>query len=227
MELGMPNYERLTSQHLLQTSLRHACPEKMERGTCRCEQSRRTYLIPRLDFIDTPNLPGLLRTRRPSPDPLPRMNSFGARAFGTSAYRSMTLRGSGFEAMLHQNGPDGGHWQLMVKRITDDIEKADPRIKVADIQGARAHKSSNDPKDPFPVITIGLLTTENSKDRIGSIHVHFDGTFKFFPSRKGDLGKYLEQIRKAGIPGFIDTIPEEIERETTNPATGQGKEPAQ
>ncbi|QSS49782.1 hypothetical protein I7I53_10231 [Histoplasma capsulatum var. duboisii H88] len=142
-----------------------------------------TYLIPRLDFVDTPNLPGL-RTRHPSPDPLPRMNAFGARAFCTSAYRSITLRGSGFEAMLHQNGPDGGHWQSMVKQITEDIEKADPRIKVADIQGGRAHKSSNDPKDPFPVITIGLLTTENSKDRIGSIHVHFDGTFKFFPSAR-------------------------------------------
>lgn len=83
-----------------------------------------TYLIPRLDFVDTPNLPDLFRTRRPSPDPLPRMNTLGARAFGTSAYRSMTFRGSGFEAILHQNGPDGGHWQSMVKRIADDIEKA-------------------------------------------------------------------------------------------------------
>ncbi|EER27199.1 hypothetical protein CPC735_025350 [Coccidioides posadasii C735 delta SOWgp] len=238
--IGMPNYERLCHSHLLQTGLRHACPERMERGTCRCEWSRRvrmvgfghksqsmTYLIPQLDFVDTPNLPDLFRTCHPSPDPLPRMNALGARAFSTSAYRSITFRGSGFEAMLHQNGPDGGHWQSMVKRITDDIEKADPRIKVADIQGGRAHKSSNDPKDPFPVITVGLLTTENSKDRIGSIHVHFDGTFKFFPSRKGDLGKYLEQIRKAGIPGFIDTIPEETEGETANSATGQGKELAQ
>lgn len=77
------------------------------------------------------------------------------------------------------------------------------------------------------MITVGLLTTENSKDRIGSIHVHFDGTFKFFPSRKGDFGKYMEQIRKAGIPGFIDTTPEETEAEAAKSATGQGKGPEQ
>lgn len=52
------------------------------------------------------------------------MNTLGTKAFSTSAYRSITFRGSGFEAMLHQNGLDGGHWQSMVMRITDDIEKA-------------------------------------------------------------------------------------------------------
>lgn len=55
---------------------------------------------------------------------------------------------------------------------------ADPRIITADIQGAMAHKSSKDKDDLQEVITVGLQT--KSGTRVGSVHLHVDGTWKFF-----------------------------------------------
>ncbi|PGH07919.1 hypothetical protein AJ79_06127 [Helicocarpus griseus UAMH5409] len=82
-----------------------------------------------------------------------------------------------------------------------EVEKADPRIKAANIQGSRAHPSSKDRDDKQDSITVGLET--HSGTRIGSLHIHLDGTFKFFPSRAGRQGGYDANIVRAGIKGFM------------------------
>lgn len=41
-----------------------------------------------------------------------------------------------------------------------------------------AHKSSKDKDDLQEVITVGLQT--KSGTRVGSVHLHVDGTWKFF-----------------------------------------------
>lgn len=56
-------------------------------------------------------------------------------------------------------------------------------------------------------VTLGLLTAAGT--RIGSVHIHLDGTFKFFASRAGRQGGYAANIVKAGIEGFIAEVDEE------------------
>ncbi|PWY95975.1 hypothetical protein BO94DRAFT_620324 [Aspergillus sclerotioniger CBS 115572] len=60
-----------------------------------------------------------------------------------------------------------------------------PRIVAADIQGAKAHISSKDTSDPEEVITVGLQTQGGL--RVGTLHIHLSGSFKFFASRAGYL----------------------------------------
>lgn len=50
---------------------------------------------------------------------------------------------------------------------------------------------------------MGLQT--DSGTRVGSIHVHLDGTWKFFASRAGKEGGFAANIHKANIPGYIPT----------------------
>lgn len=66
-----------------------------------------------------------------------------------------------------------------------------------------AHISSKDKDDPKEVITVGLQT--KSGTRVGSVHLHVDGTWKFFPSRAGREGGYAANIQKANLPGYIPT----------------------
>lgn len=68
-------------------------------------------------------------------------------------------------------------------------------------RGSKAHFSSKDRDDKQEVITVGLQT--NAGTRIGSLHVHLSGTFKFFPSRAGREGGYYKNIAQANIPGHI------------------------
>ncbi|PYH93056.1 hypothetical protein BO71DRAFT_328622 [Aspergillus ellipticus CBS 707.79] len=82
------------------------------------------------------------------------------------------------------------------------IAQKDPRITIANIQGARAHYSSKDRSDNEKVITVGLATASGT--RIGSVHVHMDGSSKFFPSRAGREGGYDTNIARARIEGHMD-----------------------
>ena len=52
------------------------------------------------------------------------------------------------------------------------------------------------------VITIGLATTAGMQ--IGSVHVHVNGTFKFFPSLAGRQGGYDANIARAQIEVHIN-----------------------
>lgn len=60
--------------------------------------------------------------------------------------------------------------------------------------------------------------------RIGSVHIHLDGTFKFFASRAGRIGGYAANIVKAGIEGFIGEVDEE-EATSTESASQKAKLP--
>lgn len=67
-------------------------------------------------------------------------------------------------------------WQKPVDAVLTTAEKADPRIKKAEIKGANPHKSHTDPSDPLDVISVRLLKETGS--RVDSIHIHQDGTSK-------------------------------------------------
>ncbi|KAK2810199.1 hypothetical protein FQN50_003169 [Emmonsiellopsis sp. PD_5] len=75
--------------------------------------------------------------------------------------------------------------------------------------GSYAHLSSKDRSDKQKVITVGLQT--HAGTRVGSLHVHIDGTFKFFPSRAGKDGGYGANIAAAAIPGYISCEDESAE----------------
>ncbi|KAL1979091.1 hypothetical protein VTN96DRAFT_7026 [Rasamsonia emersonii] len=124
--------------------------------------------------------------------------------------------------ILASNGPAGGAWEAATKKVCDAIEKADPRISMANIQGARAHLSSKDRSDRQLVITVGLAT--NSGTRVGSVHVHVDGTFKFFPSRAGREGGYEDNILRANIEGHIQNLGNEPSDEAIERSPARGNE---
>lgn len=91
--------------------------------------------------------------------------------------------------------------------------------------GGRAHQSHKDPSDKQDVVTVGLLTTKGTS--VGSIHVHLDGTWKYFPSRLGKQNGFAENIRKAGIMGFIAEKEEQAEAANDEAeGAGKGKKPA-
>ncbi|OGM44086.1 hypothetical protein ABOM_007278 [Aspergillus bombycis] len=85
--------------------------------------------------------------------------------------------------ILVSNGVTGAAWEQSARRVTDTIEKADPRITVARIEGARAHYSPKDKKDHEMVVTRGLATAAGMQ--VGSVQVHVNSTFQFFPSLAG------------------------------------------
>ncbi|GKZ93600.1 hypothetical protein AnigIFM59636_006675 [Aspergillus niger] len=112
--------------------------------------------------------------------------------------------------LISQNGGHGPEWEMAARIVTQAIEKADPRISVANIQA-----------DKQMVITIGLSTASGT--RVGSVHVHMDGSFKFFPSRIGKEGGYDANISRARIAGHINNPEEEIAPETKDEKQGGGK----
>ncbi|GKZ65069.1 hypothetical protein AnigIFM60653_007566 [Aspergillus niger] len=112
--------------------------------------------------------------------------------------------------LISQNGGNGPEWEMAARIVTQAIEKADPRISVANIQA-----------DKQMVITIGLSTASGT--RVGSVHVHMDGSFKFFPSRIGKEGGYDANISRARIAGHINNPEEEIAPETKDEKQGGGK----
>ncbi|GIK07237.1 hypothetical protein Aspvir_002895 [Aspergillus viridinutans] len=122
------------------------------------------------------------------------------RGFQSASKTLIRYAGASLEDLVASNGADGPEWSGSTNSICNAIEKADARITVADIQGSKAHPSSKDREDKQQVITVGLHT--NAGTRIGSLHVHQDGTFKFFPSRAGRQGGYADNIARANIPGY-------------------------
>ncbi|BCS05104.1 uncharacterized protein AKAW2_80905S [Aspergillus luchuensis] len=72
--------------------------------------------------------------------------------------------------------PNPSHATL-VDTYCSDQEKRDPRIKYASIEGTEFHTSHKDKTDPKKVLTIKFL--DESKRRVGTGHLHEDGTSKF------------------------------------------------
>ncbi|CEL05516.1 hypothetical protein ASPCAL06634 [Aspergillus calidoustus] len=58
----------------------------------------------------------------------------------------------------------------------------DPRIKYASIEGTELHKSHKDPTDTQKVISIRFF--DEDKKRVGTGHLHEDGTDKFRYKKK-------------------------------------------
>ncbi|GKZ23614.1 hypothetical protein AbraIFM66951_009889 [Aspergillus brasiliensis] len=123
------------------------------------------------------------------------------RSFQTSSAAAIQHIGAELSQLRSLNGPDGERWSVSTRTVCEAVERADPRITVADIQGAKAHLSSKDRSDPEQVITVGLKTQGGV--RVGTLHVHLSGSFKFFPSRAGREGGYDHNIAQANIPGYL------------------------
>ncbi|PYI11026.1 hypothetical protein BO78DRAFT_161085 [Aspergillus sclerotiicarbonarius CBS 121057] len=123
------------------------------------------------------------------------------RAFQTSSAAYIRHIGASLDQVTNINGPDGLDWSKTTQNVCDAVEKADNRIVIADIQGAKAHVSSKDRTDLEQVITVGLQTDAGL--RVGTLHIHLNGSFKFFASRAGREGGYGTKIAQAGIPGYI------------------------
>ncbi|GLA41061.1 hypothetical protein AnigIFM63309_008905 [Aspergillus niger] len=123
------------------------------------------------------------------------------RSFQTSTAAAIQHIGAELSQVSSLNGPDGERWTDSTRNVCEAVERADPRIAVADIQGAKAHVSSKDRSDPEQVITVGLKTQGGV--RVGTLHVHLGGSFKFFPSRAGREGGYDHKIAQANIPGYL------------------------
>lgn len=64
------------------------------------------------------------------------------------------------------------------------------------------------------MVTAGVHTVNT---RVGTLHVHGDGTFKFFPSRDGRNGKFDVNIREAQIAGYIPLPTENAESRVVQP----------
>ncbi|EEQ34988.1 conserved hypothetical protein [Microsporum canis CBS 113480] len=126
------------------------------------------------------------------------LNRIATKAFSTTAQRALQfLEPINVTDLVSANGSDGERWLQSVEVGCERIEKADPRITSAKIQGALAHMSSKDKSDPHKVVTIAILTVKGN--RVGTAHFHLDGSFKFFPSRYGKDGGFAENLRNAGI----------------------------
>ncbi|OOF97572.1 hypothetical protein ASPCADRAFT_129252 [Aspergillus carbonarius ITEM 5010] len=123
------------------------------------------------------------------------------RAFQTSSAAAIQQIGAELALVGNINGPNGARWLESTRNVCDAVERADPRIVTADIQGAKAHISSKDKSDLEEVITVGLQTRGGL--RIGTLHVHLNGSFKFFASRAGREGGYGTTIAQANIPGYL------------------------
>ncbi|PYH94144.1 hypothetical protein BO71DRAFT_399124 [Aspergillus ellipticus CBS 707.79] len=65
----------------------------------------------------------------------------------------------------------------LVDSYCKEQEARDPRIKQAEIKGTELHKSHKDPTDPLKVISVQFLDDEGK--RVGTGHLHEDGTSKF------------------------------------------------
>ncbi|KAE8349568.1 hypothetical protein BDV28DRAFT_160385 [Aspergillus coremiiformis] len=62
------------------------------------------------------------------------------------------------------------------RALCEKVEQEDSRVKKAQIKGSQPHKSYDDPDDPKDVISIRFLSENDT--RLGTAHVHEDGSFK-------------------------------------------------
>ncbi|KAF1848399.1 uncharacterized protein K460DRAFT_364380 [Cucurbitaria berberidis CBS 394.84] len=69
-------------------------------------------------------------------------------------------------------------FQKATEKFVEDIAAKIPIITGIKLNGSRPHKSHDDPADPKPVISFALYKSNklNSRNRVGSGHVHDDGT---------------------------------------------------
>nr|POE87757.1 hypothetical protein CFP56_10986 [Quercus suber] len=69
----------------------------------------------------------------------------------------------------------------VIRRFISYVGK-DERIKQASVQGTELHQSHKDPTDPKKVISVQFLDAEGK--RVGTGHLHEDGTSKFRYAQK-------------------------------------------
>ncbi|QDS74127.1 hypothetical protein FKW77_009919 [Venturia effusa] len=62
----------------------------------------------------------------------------------------------------------------VVQQFCEKQENENPNVKKAEIKGTTLHQSHDDPTDPKPVISVRFK--DESDRRIGTGHVHEDGT---------------------------------------------------
>ncbi|KAJ5555934.1 hypothetical protein N7513_003576 [Penicillium frequentans] len=67
--------------------------------------------------------------------------------------------------------------KALVDKYCKDQETRDDRIKQASVQGTELHQSHKDPTDLKKVISVQFLDAEGK--RVGTGHLHDDGTSKF------------------------------------------------
>ncbi|TPX22047.1 hypothetical protein DIZ76_016014 [Coccidioides immitis] len=140
-----------------------------------------------------------------------------SRPFSSSASQLAEIPQDFLDSIRTQNGPDGEQWENQFRELVDRIEQLqDNRIQVVRGHGRRAHKSHNDPKDPVLVLSFHLETIKGT--RVGGVHMHLDGTWKFFPSLNGKRLGVDQVLNKAGIKGLILETIEEETRETWDAA---------
>ncbi|KAI0721273.1 hypothetical protein C8T65DRAFT_228633 [Cerioporus squamosus] len=73
-------------------------------------------------------------------------------------------------------------WQPPCERALADFTKKNPTAAKAEIKGSKPHKSHHDPNDSMEVISIRVLDSDDK--RLGTIHVHQDGTYTLPQSQK-------------------------------------------
>ncbi|KMP05808.1 hypothetical protein CIHG_10237 [Coccidioides immitis H538.4] len=156
-----------------------------------------------------------------------------SRPFSSSASQLAEIPQDFLDSIRTQNGPDGEQWENQFRELVDRIEQLQvtPSPHLIDVKstgaqltllqlagqsGRRAHKSHNDPKDPVLVLSFHLETIKGT--RVGGVHMHLDGTWKFFPSLNGKRLGVDQVLNKAGIKGLILETIEEETRETWDAA---------
>ncbi|MCJ1399439.1 hypothetical protein MMC11_002641 [Xylographa trunciseda] len=72
-------------------------------------------------------------------------------------------------------------FRTSVAAFAENEERKYPRIKKAEIKGSTPHLSHDDPSDKEEVITVEVQSTKGT--RLGTCHVHQDGTGKLLPAR--------------------------------------------
>ncbi|GIK01781.1 hypothetical protein Aspvir_005822 [Aspergillus viridinutans] len=80
----------------------------------------------------------------------------------------------------------GPGWKGGINAAVPKLRAKYPRAATALFNGSQAHKSVKDPSDPKQCVTLSMFSEKGT--RIGSAHIHEDGTFKDFPSRAGRTG---------------------------------------
>ncbi|KAK2757982.1 hypothetical protein FQN54_004388 [Arachnomyces sp. PD_36] len=63
-----------------------------------------------------------------------------------------------------------------VNAFCNNLEQEDTRVKKAEIRGSQPHQSHDDPDDAQDVISVRFK--DESDSRLGTAHVHEDGTSK-------------------------------------------------
>ncbi|KAI0105550.1 hypothetical protein GGR51DRAFT_560397 [Nemania sp. FL0031] len=86
---------------------------------------------------------------------------------------------------IDEFGRNGGNWMNSFQNVTEDM-KQQYNVSGYEIIGSKPHMSSTDPSDKKKVVTIGFFV-ENIRSI--SVHLHEDGTYKFWESRKGKKNK--------------------------------------